>query len=287
MTKQEILTLIRDTGIVPIVRVQKASDALKIAEAIQHGGLKVVEVTMTVPGAIGVLEKIADQFGDRMVLGAGTVLDPETARSCMLAGAHFFVTPSLNLATIAMALRYSRPIMPGALTPTEIVTAWEAGADMVKVFPCEAMGGAKYIKAVKAPLPQIELVPTGGVDIDNCVDFLKAGASAVAVGSQLVDSKLVAQGEFQKIEALAQQFVQKIREARSQSHSLSLKPMQGGAMPIAQELLDILVCPKCRYPVELLPEENGLKCTNPECRLVYPIRDDIPVMLIDEARVAS
>ena len=214
MTKQEVLSLIRETGVVPIVRVAFASDALKTVEAIHNGGLRVVEVTMTVPGALGVLEKVADEFGDRLVLGAGTVLDPETARACMLAGAQFFVTPALKTSTIEMALRYSRPIMPGALTPTEILTAWEAGADMVKVFPCEVMGGAKYLKAVKAPLPQIELVPTGGVDLDNCGEFLKAGAAAVAVGSQLVNSKAVAEGNFDQIRNIAQQFVAKIREAR-------------------------------------------------------------------------
>src|SRR5207253_8108454 len=141
MTKQQILSFIIDIGIVPVVRTSTAEGAIKAIEAIHRGGIRAAEITMTVPGAIKALEKVADQFGDSIVLGAGTVLDPETARACMLAGAQFFVTPALNLATIEMAQRYSRPIMPGALTPTEVLTAWEAGADAIKIFPCGSVGG--------------------------------------------------------------------------------------------------------------------------------------------------
>src|SRR5271166_2158083 len=147
-------------GVVPVVRAATADQALKAIEAMYKGGVRAAEVTMTVPGAVRVLEKVADEFGDRIILGAGTVLDPETARACMLAGAQFFVTPALNLATIEMAKRYSKAIFPGALTPTEVLTAWEAGADAIKIFPCSAVGGPKYIKSLKAPLPQIELIPT-------------------------------------------------------------------------------------------------------------------------------
>ena len=139
---------------------------------------------MTVPGAVRVLEKLADHFGDRMLLGAGTVLDPETCRVCMLAGAQFFVTPALNFKTIEMAHRYSKPISPGALTPTEVLAAWDAGADIVKIFPCDNVGGPKYIKALKGPFPQIEMIPTGGVSLTTAGDFLKAGACAVAVGGE-------------------------------------------------------------------------------------------------------
>ena len=180
MKKETILSSIIEIGIVPVVRAPSAEGAYRAIEAIYNGGIRAAEVTMTVPGAVKVLEKLADQFGDRMVLGAGTVLDPETCRICMLAGAQFFVTPALNPKTIEMARRYSKPIMPGALTPTEVLAAWEAGADIVKVFPCDNVGGAKYIKALKGPFPQIELIPTGGVSLTTAGDFLKAGACAVA-----------------------------------------------------------------------------------------------------------
>jgi 2-dehydro-3-deoxyphosphogluconate aldolase/(4S)-4-hydroxy-2-oxoglutarate aldolase len=169
---------------------------------------------MTVPGAIKALEKLADAFGDKLVLGAGTVLDPETARICMLAGAEFFVTPALNVKTIEMAKRYSKVIMPGALTPTEVVTAWEAGADFVKVFPCGALGGAKYIKALKAPLPHIEMVPTGGVSLETTADFLRAGAAAVAVGAELIDAKTISEGRYEVFEERARQFLAEVAKAR-------------------------------------------------------------------------
>src|SRR6476661_1773783 len=141
MTKGQVLSLITEIGIVPVVRTSSAEGAIKAVDAIYRGGIRAAEITMTVPGAIKALEKLADQFGDKIVLGAGTVLDPETARACMLAGAQFFVTPSLNLATIQVARRYSKPIMPGALTPTEVLSAWDHGASAVKIFPASAVGG--------------------------------------------------------------------------------------------------------------------------------------------------
>src|SRR6267378_2341247 len=153
MKKDAILSAIIEIGIVPVVRTHSAEGAINAIEAIYRGGIRAAEITMTVPGAIRALEKVADKFGDQIVLGAGTVLDPETARACMLAGAEFFVTPSLSLKTIEMAKRYSKLICPGALTPTEVLTAWEAGADFVKVFPCGNVGGPKYIKALRAPFP--------------------------------------------------------------------------------------------------------------------------------------
>src|SRR3954452_24267340 len=165
MTSQEILNYITGIGIVPIVRVSSGAAAVQAVQAIYRGGVRAAEITMTVPGAIRALETVADSLGDKMMLGAGTVLDPETARACMLAGANFFVTPALNRETIALAKRYPKPIFPGALTPTEVVAAWEAGADGIKVFPCSALGGAKYIRALKGPLPDIEFVPTGGVNL--------------------------------------------------------------------------------------------------------------------------
>ena len=169
---------------------------------------------MTVDGALKALETVADRFGDKIILGAGTVLDPETARACMLAGAEFFVTPSLNVKTIEMAKRYSKAIFPGALTPTEILTAWEAGADAVKVFPCSALGGAKYIKAIRGPFPHIDLVPTGGVNLDTVGEFLGAGCSAVGVGSELIDVKTIQAGKYEVFVERARAFRQKITEAR-------------------------------------------------------------------------
>src|SRR2546423_853053 len=203
MTKQQILSFITDMGIVPVVRTATAEGAIKAIEAIHRGGVRAAEITMTVPGAIRALEKVADQFGDKIVLGAGTVLDPETARACMLAGAQFFVTPSLKLATIEMCKRYSKVILPGALTPTEVLTAWEAGADAVKVFPCGAVGGPSYIKALKGPFPQIEMIPTGGVNLQTVGEFLKAGACAVAVGGELVDAKTIKEGKYEVFEERA------------------------------------------------------------------------------------
>ncbi len=216
MTKQQILSSIIDIGIVPVVRTTSAENAIKAIEAIYNGGIRAAEITMTVPGAIRALEKVADRFGDKIVLGAGTVLDPETARVCMLAGAEFFVSPSLNLATIAMAKRYSKAIMPGALTPTEVLAAWDAGADIVKVFPCGNVGGPKYIKSLKAPFPQIEMIPTGGVNLDTAGEFLKAGACAVAVGAELVDAKSIKEGRLDVIEEKARQYLAAVAKAREE-----------------------------------------------------------------------
>jgi 2-dehydro-3-deoxyphosphogluconate aldolase/(4S)-4-hydroxy-2-oxoglutarate aldolase len=216
MTRKEILSFITEVGIVPVVRTNSAESAVKAVEAIYAGGVRAAEITMTVPGAIRALEKVADQFGNKIVLGAGTVLDPETARICMLAGAEFFVTPALNVKTIQMAKRYSKVVCPGALTPTEVVTAWDAGADIVKIFPCGNVGGAKYIKALKGPFPQIEMIPTGGVNLETAGEFLKAGACAVAVGGELVDAKSIKEGRFDLIEQKARQYLEAVAKARSE-----------------------------------------------------------------------
>src|SRR6266513_881659 len=215
MTKDQILSFITEIGIVPVVRTSSAEGAIKAIEAIYRGGIRAAEITMTVPGAIRALEKVADQFGDKIVLGAGTVLDPETARACMLAGAEFFVTPSLKVATIEMAKRYSKVICPGALTPTEVVTAWEAGADVIKIFPANSVGGPKYIKALKGPLPHIEMIPTGGVNLETAGEFLKAGACAVAVGGELVDAKIIREGRYEVIEERTRQYLAVIAKARA------------------------------------------------------------------------
>ena len=216
MTAQQILSFITDIGVVPVVRTSSADSAIQAIEAIYRGGIRSAEITMTVPGALKALEKVADQFGDKIMLGAGTVLDPETARSCMLAGAQFFVTPNLRLSTIAMCKRYSKVICVGALTPTEVVTAWEAGADVIKIFPADAVGGPKYIRALKAPLPHVEMIPTGGVTIETTPEFLRAGAAAVAAGGELVNAKLIADGNYAEIESRAKQFLEAVKKGRSQ-----------------------------------------------------------------------
>jgi 2-dehydro-3-deoxyphosphogluconate aldolase/(4S)-4-hydroxy-2-oxoglutarate aldolase len=214
MKREAILAAIIEAGIVPVVRTENQEGAIRAIEAIFRGGIRVAEITMTVPGAIRALEKVADKFGDQMLLGAGTVLDPETARACMLAGAEFFVTPSLNLKTIEMAKRYSKVITPGALTPTEVLTAWQAGADAVKIFPCSAVGGAKYIKALRAPFPQIEMIPTGGVSVETIGDFLRAGACAAGVGAELIDNVNIREGHYEVFEERAKRFLEAIGKAR-------------------------------------------------------------------------
>ncbi|HUB31476.1 MAG TPA: bifunctional 4-hydroxy-2-oxoglutarate aldolase/2-dehydro-3-deoxy-phosphogluconate aldolase [Bryobacteraceae bacterium] len=216
MTSKEILAFITEIGLVPIVRCSSAEGAIETVAALYRGGIRAAEITMTVPGAIHALEKCADRFGSQLVLGAGTVLDTETARACMLAGAEFFVTPSLRVATIELAKRYSKVICPGALTPTEVLAAWEAGADAVKIFPAGNVGGAKYIKALKGPFPHIEMVPTGGVNLETIGDFLKAGACACGVGGELVDNKTVAEKRFDIIEDRARKYLAAIAKARSE-----------------------------------------------------------------------
>jgi 2-dehydro-3-deoxyphosphogluconate aldolase / (4S)-4-hydroxy-2-oxoglutarate aldolase len=216
LSHSEIIRRIREAVIVPIVRTANAETAHAAVEALIEGGLKCVEITMTVENALRALESAADRYGDRVLLGAGTVLDAETARACMLAGAQFFVTPTSNPKTVEMARRYSRPVFPGALTPTEILTAWEAGADAIKVFPCNALGGARYIKAVKAPFPQIELFPTGGVNLETLPEFLAAGSFAVGVGSELIDAKAVGEQRNHMITERARRFRAVAAAARSQ-----------------------------------------------------------------------
>ena len=216
MNAKEILSFITGIGIVPVVRTSSAESAIRSVEALYNGGVRAAEITMTVPGAVRALEKVADQFAGKIVLGAGTVLDPETARVCMLAGAEFFVTPSLRPATIEMCKRYSKVVCPGALTPTEVLAAWEAGADVVKIFPCGNVGGAKYIKALKGPFPQIEMIATGGVNLETAGDFLKAGACAVAVGGELVDAQSIRQGRYDVIEERARQYLAVIAKARQE-----------------------------------------------------------------------
>jgi 2-dehydro-3-deoxyphosphogluconate aldolase/(4S)-4-hydroxy-2-oxoglutarate aldolase len=214
-TREKALALIREVGVVPIVRAPSPEDALQAVEAIVAAGLGIAEIAMTVAKALRVMETVAERFGDKVLLGAGTILDPESCRAAMLAGAEFIVTPSLDVRVIELARRYSKPVFPGALTPTEVVIAWQAGADMVKIFPAGPVGGPKYIKALKGPLPQIDLVPTGGVNLENTADFIKAGAAAVAVGGELVDVKALKEGKLDIITSNARRFVEAVRAARA------------------------------------------------------------------------
>jgi 2-dehydro-3-deoxyphosphogluconate aldolase / (4S)-4-hydroxy-2-oxoglutarate aldolase len=214
-SKEKSIALIREAGLIPIVRAPSPEDAFRAAEAIIDGGIGIAEITMTVPSAIRVMERVAERFGDKALLGAGTILDPESCRAALLAGAEFIVTPSLDVRVIEVARRYSKPCLPGALTPTEVVTAWQAGADLVKIFPCGPVGGPKYIKALKGPFPQIDFVPTGGVNLETTPEFIKAGAAAVAVGGELVDLKALREGRLDVITANARQFLEAVRLARA------------------------------------------------------------------------
>jgi 2-dehydro-3-deoxyphosphogluconate aldolase/(4S)-4-hydroxy-2-oxoglutarate aldolase len=214
MNKQEVLRRIGEVGIVPVVRASSAEEAMQVVEAIKAGGVPVLEITMTVPRAVRVIEQVADRYGAEVVVGAGTVLDAETARACILAGASFVVSPSLNTATIELCRRYTVAVMPGALTPTEVVTAWQAGADVVKIFPCGALGGAKYLKSLKAPLPQVEMIPTGGVSLSTAAEFIEAGALALGVGADLVDTKAIRAGQPGKVTEAARAYVEAVRAAR-------------------------------------------------------------------------
>ena len=214
MNKSDVLQRIRDIGLIPVVRAESAEQAMRAVEAIKAGGIGVLEVTMTVPGAIAVIEQLTKAFSAEALIGAGTVLDPETADRCIQAGAQFIVSPALNEETIAFCRAQDVAIFPGALTPTEVVRAWNAGADAVKVFPAGAVGGASYLKALKAPLPQIELVPTGGVSLKTAADFIKAGAMALGVGADLVDINALRDGNDEVITERARQFLEIVRAAR-------------------------------------------------------------------------
>jgi len=213
MDKASIIQALKKIGLVPVLRAESEAQALALADAIAAGGVTVLEVTMTVPGAIRVMRRLSEERPD-ILIGAGTVLDAETARMCILEGAKFVVSPALNLGTIEMCHRYSVPVLPGALTPTEVVTAWQAGADVVKIFPASSMGGAKYIKNLKAPLPQVEMIPTGGVSLATAAEFLEAGAFALGVGADLVDPKAIAQGKPEIITENARKYLGIVRAFR-------------------------------------------------------------------------
>jgi 2-dehydro-3-deoxyphosphogluconate aldolase/(4S)-4-hydroxy-2-oxoglutarate aldolase len=214
MTKDEALRRIAEIGVIPVVRAASAEEAVEVAEAISEGGIPILEITMTVPGALTVIAELSKRYGDHVLVGAGTVLDPEAASDCIKAGARFVVSPALNLKTIELCNREGIAHLPGTLTPTEVVAAWQAGADAVKVFPCSAVGGPKYLRALKAPLPQIRLVPTGGVSLTTARDFIAAGAWALGVGADLVNTEAIRSGDRESVITAARAYVAAISEAR-------------------------------------------------------------------------
>jgi 2-dehydro-3-deoxyphosphogluconate aldolase/(4S)-4-hydroxy-2-oxoglutarate aldolase len=213
MNKSQKLELIRQTGVIAIMRAKSSEQLIAAADAIKAGGVRVIEVTMTTPGALGVIEEATRRYGQEVLFGAGTVLDAETARAAILAGAGFVVAPTLDLATVALCNRYSIPVMPGCYTPTELLTAWQAGADMLKLFPA-SVGGPELVKAILAPLPQLEIVPVGGVDLNTAGAFIRSGAAALGVGSSLVSQKLLDAGDLGELTRRAAAFVESVRTAR-------------------------------------------------------------------------
>jgi 2-dehydro-3-deoxyphosphogluconate aldolase/(4S)-4-hydroxy-2-oxoglutarate aldolase len=218
MNKEMQLRQILDCGLIAVVRSPDSQQLVEVVRALADSGVTVVEITMTVPDALGVLRQVRQALGERILLGAGTILDTETARAALLAGAEYLVAPTLNLEVIRLCQRYSKLVMPGALTPTEILTAWEAGADIVKVFPAEVVGPA-FFKAMRGPLPQIRLMPTGGVDLNTAAEFLRAGACCLGLGSQLVEPRAVAEGNFDRIRELARQYVAIVQSVRGKQSS--------------------------------------------------------------------
>jgi 2-dehydro-3-deoxyphosphogluconate aldolase/(4S)-4-hydroxy-2-oxoglutarate aldolase len=215
MSRDSTLKRILDGGVIAVVRAPSGAELVPVVQALADGGVTAVEITFTVPNAIEVIGKVRQSLGDRVVLGAGTVLDPETARAALLAGAEYIVSPALNLDVIKLCRRYDKAVMPGAFTPTEVLTAWENGADIVKIFPAD-VGGPSYLKALHGPFPQVRMMPTGGVDLTTAEAFLRAGACCLGVGSQLVDPKAVAQKDFGRLTELAKQYAALVQAVRAE-----------------------------------------------------------------------
>jgi 2-dehydro-3-deoxyphosphogluconate aldolase/(4S)-4-hydroxy-2-oxoglutarate aldolase len=216
MSRDTTLKRILDGGIVAVVRADSGESLVRVVQVLAEGGVTAAEITFTVPDAIDVIRQVCREVGDAVVLGAGTVLDAETARVALLAGAEYIVAPTLNLEVIRLCRRYDKAVMPGALTPTEVLTAWEAGADIVKIFPAD-VGGPAYLKALRAPLPQVRMMPTGGVDLNTAESFLKAGACCLGIGGSLVEARAVATGDFARIGDLARQYAAIVRRFRGQA----------------------------------------------------------------------
>jgi 2-dehydro-3-deoxyphosphogluconate aldolase/(4S)-4-hydroxy-2-oxoglutarate aldolase len=215
MSRETTLRRILDGGIIAVVRAESGERLAQVVRALAEGGVTAAEITFTVPDAVEAIRTVREELGDRVVLGAGTVLDPETARAALLAGAEYIVSPTVNLDVIRLCRRYDKVVMPGAFTPTEVLAAWEAGADVVKIFPAE-VGGPAYLKALWGPLPQVRLMPTGGVDLTTAQAFLQAGACCLGVGGSLVDPRAVASGDFARLRDLASQFAAIVRRHRGE-----------------------------------------------------------------------
>jgi len=213
MDRTEKLNLIRETGVIAIIRAKSSGQLLDAADAIKAGGVRVIEVTMTTPGALDVVREAALKYGGDVLFGAGTVLDPETARAAILAGADFIVAPTLSLPVVALCNRYGVPIIPGCYTPTEMLTAWEAGADMIKLFPAD-VGGPGLVRAILAPLPQLQIIPVGGVNLDTAAEFIRQGAAALGVGSSLINQRLLDAGDLAELTRRAAAFVAQVQEGR-------------------------------------------------------------------------
>ena len=218
MTKHEQMNRIENRGIVAIIRTDDASELINVVDAIWAGGVDVIEVTMTTPGALAVISEVSKTYGNQVLIGAGSVLDAETARMAILSGAEFIVSPTTKSSVIDLCNRYGKVVMPGAFTPTEILTAWELGADYVKVFPAD-VSGASYIKGIKAPLPQVQIIPTGGIGLDNAADFIAAGATALGIGSTLVNNKIISEKRFDELKETSSRLVDVVKETRKKQEN--------------------------------------------------------------------
>ena len=216
MTRDEVASKIRQIGVVPVVRATSARHAQMAAEAVCAGGIPIAEVTMTVPGAIELIAQLANHIGSEVLIGAGTVLDAPTAARCLDAGAQFVVSPGFDRETIGFVKSRDVLMIAGALTPTEVISAWKAGSDFVKIFPCGSMGGAKYLKALKGPLPHVPMIPTGGVNLETAADLIRAGAEALGIGGELVSAAALASGDTKPITAAARNYVDIVQETRQQ-----------------------------------------------------------------------
>ena len=209
------MKLIYDTGLIPIIRVESAETAFKVADAFLRGEVNIIEVTMSVPGAIDVVKQLVEQFGNKVLIGAGTVVDGKMVEKVIKVGSEFIVSPNYSRDLIETAIKHSKPIIPGALTPTEIFDAYTMGADAVKVFPCGTVGGAAYLKAIRGPLPQIPLVPTGGVNFETAGPMLDAGAYALGVGGAITDKRAIKEGQFEVITENVRKFLDIVKKHRS------------------------------------------------------------------------
>ena len=215
MTIDDVIRRIEEVGIIPVVRAATVEEATRAVEAICAGGIPVVEITMTVPNAVSVIREVVQKHGNKVLIGAGTVVTADQAESCIRAGAEFLVSPGLSVPVLSIARVSEKLAIPGALTPTELMSAHDHGARLVKIFPCGNVGGPKYLKSLKAPFPHAALIPTGGVNAANAAEFIAAGAFALGVGADLVDAKALREGSLEKISSAAQELVHAVTSARA------------------------------------------------------------------------